>query len=86
VVLCVPPSPSPPQRLTVEGRTVRSTTCARIEVEGTILDFGFLKKFFDISLLSTYGRVLYRCQAFDLFASVDAQSLTFHSFRPKVGY
>jgi hypothetical protein len=31
-------------------------------------------------------KVLDRCRAFDLFVSVDAQSLTFHSFRPKVEY
>ncbi len=50
-----------------------------------IFDFGFSKQF-DISLLLTLGRVLDHCQAIDLFASVDAQSLTFHSFLPKVGY
>ncbi len=33
----------------VEGRTVWSTTCVKIEVEGMIFDFGFSKKF-DISL------------------------------------
>jgi hypothetical protein len=47
-----PPPFPPPQQLMVEGRTVRSMTCAKIEVEGTIFDFGFLKKL-DISLLST---------------------------------
>ncbi len=63
----------------VEGRTVRSSTCAKIKVEGMIFGFGFSKKF-DLSLLSTLGRVLDGCRAFDLFAGVDAQSLTFHSF------
>jgi hypothetical protein len=46
-----------------------------------IFDFGFSKKF-DLSLLSTLGWVIDRCQVFDLFASADAQSSTFHSFRP----
>jgi hypothetical protein len=42
----------PPQRSVVEGSTVRSSTCAKIEVDGTIFDFGFSKKF-DISLTPT---------------------------------
>ncbi len=41
---------------------------------------------FDISLLSILGQVLGRCWAFNLFESFEAQSLTFHSFQPKVGY
>jgi hypothetical protein len=36
----------------VEGRTVRSSTCAKIEIKGTIFDFCILKKF-DLSVLST---------------------------------
>jgi hypothetical protein len=64
----------------VEGRTIPSSTCAKINVESTIFDFGFSKKF-DLSLLSTLGQVLDRCRAFDLFVSVDAQSSTFQSFR-----
>jgi hypothetical protein len=66
--------------LIVEGRTVRSSNSAKIKVEGTIFDFSFSKKF-DISLLPTLGQVLDRFQAFNLFASVDAQSSTFHSFQ-----
>jgi hypothetical protein len=80
-----PPLVPPPPRSMVEGRTVRSLTCAKIEVEGTIFDLGFLKKF-HLSLLWTLGLALDRCQAFNLFASVDAQSWIFHSFRPKVRY
>ncbi len=55
----------------VEGRTGRSSTFAKIEVEGTIFDFGFLKKF-DLSLFLTLGPVLDRNRAFNLFASVNA--------------
>jgi hypothetical protein len=33
------------------------------------------------SSLSTLGRVLDQCRAFNIFASVDAHSSTFHSFR-----
>ena len=64
----------------VEGITVRSSTGAKIEVEGTIFDFGFSKKF-DLSLISTLGWVLEQCRAFNLFESVDAPSSTYHSFR-----
>jgi hypothetical protein len=42
-----------------------------IAVEGTILAFGFFKKY-DLSLLLIEGRVLDRCRAFHRLASVDA--------------
>ncbi len=53
---CDTPSPPPPHPLTLYrqiyrqrsmsvGRTVRSSTCAKIVVEGTIFDFGFSIKF-----------------------------------------
>jgi hypothetical protein len=37
----------------VEGRTVRFSTFAKIEIEDTIFDFSFSKNF-DLSLLSTF--------------------------------
>jgi hypothetical protein len=46
-------------------------TCAKIEVEGTIFDFGVSKKF-DLSLLWIEGWIVDQCRAFDLYASVDA--------------
>ncbi len=38
------------QSLMIEGRTVRSSTCAKIEVEDTIFDFGFSKKVWPFTL------------------------------------
>jgi hypothetical protein len=53
------------------GHCLLPSIFGKVEVQGTIFDFAYSKKF-DLSLLTTLGRVLDRCRTFDLFASVDA--------------
>jgi hypothetical protein len=53
------------------GQCLLPSIFGKVEVQGTIFDFSFSKKF-DFSLFSTLGRALDRWRAIDLFASVDA--------------